>query len=252
MYSDFVTFAMDPLVNQAAKMRYMFGGQADVPLVVRTNLGASGGKAAQHTQSPESWFVHTPGLLVAVPASPADAKGLLKTAIRDDNPVLFFEHKSLYFSKGHVPDDPELLVAFGEARTWRRGSDATVVATHSMLHGALAAAEALAPEGIDLEVIDPRTLVPLDIETILRSVERTNRLLVCHEAPGRGGWAAEIAAQVGEQAFDALDAPVARVCGADVPVPYSGTLEPVVVPGTERIVAGVRALLEGRPVATAR
>jgi pyruvate/2-oxoglutarate/acetoin dehydrogenase E1 component len=248
MYSDFVTFAMDPLVNQAAKLRYMFGGQVDVPLVVRTNLGASGGKAAQHSQSLESWFVHTPGLLVAVPSSPADAKGLLKSAIRDDNPVLFFEHKSLYFTKGPVPDDDDLLVPFGEARVWHTGSEATVVATHAMLHCALTAAESLASEGIDLEVIDPRTLVPLDIETIVRSVERTNRLLVCHEAPARGGWAAEVAMQVGEQAFDALDAPVARVCGANVPVPYSGSLEPVVVPGTERIIAGVRSLLEGRAV----
>jgi pyruvate/2-oxoglutarate/acetoin dehydrogenase E1 component len=229
----------------------MSGGQTDVPLVVRTNLGASGGKAAQHSQSPESWFVHTPGLLVAVPASPADAKGLLKTAIRDDNPVLFFEHKSLYFKKDFVPAGDDVLVPFGEARIWRTGSDVTVVASHAMLYHALAAAESLATEGIELEVIDPRTLVPLDIETILRSVERTNRLLVCHEAPTRGGWAAEVATQVIEQAFDALDAPVARVCGADVPVPYSGSLEPVVVPGTDRIVAQVRALVEGRAVRTA-
>ncbi len=245
MYSDFVTFAMDPIVNQAAKLRYMSGGQTDVPLVVRTNLGASGGKAAQHSQSMESWFMHTPGLLVAVPTSPADAKGLLKTAIRDENPVLFFEHKSLYFKRDHVPDGDDVLVPFGSARVWRTGSDATVVATHAMLHHALAAAETLAAEGIELEVIDPRTLVPLDIETVVESVARTNRLLVCHEAPGRGGWGAEIAMQVGELAFDSLDAPVARVCGANVPVPYSGSLEPMVVPGTDDVVAGVRALLDG-------
>jgi pyruvate dehydrogenase E1 component beta subunit len=248
MYSDFVTFAMDPIVNQAAKLRYMFGGQVSVPLVLRTNLGASGGKAAQHSQSLESWFVHTPGLLVAVPSSPADAKGLLKTAIRDDNPVLFFEHKSLYFAKGPVPDDDELLVPFGAARVWRAGSDVTVVATHAMVHRALDAAEALAEEGIDVEVIDPRTLVPLDIDTIVESVERTNRLLVCHEAPARGGWAGEVAMQVSERAFDALDAPVGRVCGANVPVPYSGSLEPQVVPGTAEVIAGVRALV-GAPVA---
>jgi acetoin:2,6-dichlorophenolindophenol oxidoreductase subunit beta len=242
MYSDFVTFAMDPIVNQAAKLRYMFGGQATVPLVVRTNLGASGGKAAQHSQSLESWFIHTPGLLVAVPASPADAKGLLKTAIRDDNPVVFFEHKSLYFMKGPVDDGAD-LVPFGSAKVWRRGADVTVVATHAMLHRALEAAEFLAAEGIELEVIDPRTLVPLDIDTIVASVEGTNRLLVCHEAPERGGWAGEVAMQVSERAFDALDAPVARVCGANVPVPYSGSLESKVVPGTPEIAAGVRALL---------
>ena len=251
MYSDFLTFAMDPIVNQAAKLRYMFGGQVDVPLVVRTNLGASGGKAAQHSQSPESWFVHTPGLLVAVPSSPADAKGLLKTAIRDNNPVLFFEHKSLYFKKGPVPEG-DVLVGFGEARVWREGSDATVVATHAMLHHALAVAESLSAEGIELEVIDPRTLVPLDIETILESVERTNHLLLCHEAPGRGGWAAEVAMQVSERAFDALDAPVARVCGANVPVPYSASLEPLVVPAAEQVAAGVRALLGGEVVPVPR
>jgi pyruvate/2-oxoglutarate/acetoin dehydrogenase E1 component len=249
MYADFVTFAMDPIVNQAAKLRYMFGGQVTVPLVVRTNLGASGGKAAQHSQSPETWFVHTPGLLVAVPASPADAKGLLKTAIREENPVLFFEHKSLYFTKGLVPDDDDLLVPFGVARVLRRGSDVTIVATHAMLYRALDAAETLSAEGIEVEVIDPRTLVPLDIETIIESVERTNRLLVCHEAPGRGGWAAEVAMQVSERAFDALDAPVGRVCGANVPVPYSESLEPHVVPGAREVAAGVRALL-GAPLAS--
>ena len=168
MYSDFLTFAMDPIVNQAAKLRYMFGGQVDVPMVVRTNLGASGGKAAQHSQSLESWFMHMPGLHVAVPTSPADAKGLLKTAIRDDNPVIFLEHKSLYFTRGHVPDGETSLVPFGAARVRREGTDVTVVATHAMLHQALAAAEKLAAEGIELEVIDPRTLVPLDIETIVR------------------------------------------------------------------------------------
>ena len=189
---------------------------------------------------------------MAVPSSPADAKGLLKTAIRDDNPVLFFEHKSLYFKKGPVPEGEDVLVTFGEARVGATGSDATVVATHAMLHHALAVAESLTAEGIELEVIDPRTLVPLDIETILESVERTNRLLVCHEAPGRGGWAAEVAMQVSERAFDALDAPVARVCGANVPVPYSASLEPVVVPAAEQVAAGVRALLGGEVVPAPR
>jgi pyruvate/2-oxoglutarate/acetoin dehydrogenase E1 component len=172
---------------------------------------------------------------VAVPSSPADAKGLLKTAIRDDNPVLFFEHKSLYFAKGPVPDDDELLVPFGAARVWRAGSDVTVVATHAMVHRALDAAEALAEEGIDVEVIDPRTLVPLDIDTIVESVERTNRLLVVEEGPSTGGWAGELLAAVVEQALGDID-DAWRQTTADLPIPYSPTLEDAFFPGADAIV----------------
>jgi len=244
MYSDFLTLTMEPLVNQAAKLRYMFGGQARVPLVVRTNLGASGGKAAQHSQSLESWILHVPGLKVAMPSTPADARALLKTAIRDDNPVVFFEHKLLYFQRGEVRDQDERL-EFGRAAVRRAGRHATVVAAQAMLGKVLAVAGRLASEGIELEVIDPRTLVPFDIETVVESVRKTNRLLICHEATERGGWGAEVAMQVGELAFDHLDAPVARVCGANVPVPYSTPLEAVVVPGEAAIEQGLRALLTG-------
>ena len=244
MYSDFLTLTMEPLVNQAAKLRYMFGGQARVPLVVRTNLGASGGKAAQHSQSLETWMMHVPGLKVAMPSTPADARALLRTAIRDDNPVVFFEHKLLYFQRGEVPEQQEELV-FGRAAVRREGRHATVVAAQAMLGKVLAVAGRLASEGINLEVIDPRTLVPFDIETVVESVRKTNRLLICHEATERGGWAAEIAMQVGELAFDHLDAPVARVCGANVPIPYSTPLETAVVPGEAAIEQGLRALLAG-------
>jgi pyruvate dehydrogenase E1 component beta subunit len=244
MYGDFLTLAMEPLVNQAAKLRYMFGGQVSVPLVVRTNLGASGGKAAQHSQSLESWLMHVPGLKVVVPRTPADAKGLLTAAIRDDNPVIFFEHKLLYFNKGHVPEG-EHVVPLGSAATVRPGTHLTIVGTHVMVDRALEAATELAEEGIDVEVIDLRTLVPLDIEAVIASVERTTRLLICHEAVERAGWAGEVAMQVMNQAFDVLDAPIGRVCGKNVPVPYSGSLEPLVVPQAADIAAAARELLAG-------
>src|SRR5438105_1306613 len=244
MYSDFLTLAMEPLVNQAAKLRYMFGGQAKVPLVVRSNVGASGGKAAQPSQSLESWFMHVPGLQVVMPTTPADARGLLKTAIRDDNPVVFLEHKLLYFKKGEVAEDEELL-PFGRAAVRRPGRHVTLVAMQAMLLLALNVAGKLAADGIEVEVIDPRTLVPLDLETIVNSVRKTNRLLICHEATERAGWAAEVAMQVSDKAFDDLDAPIARVCGANVPVPYSATLEPAVLPDEAAIELGVRQLLRG-------
>lgn len=244
MYVDFITLAMEPLVNQAAKLRYMFGGQAKVPLVVRSNVGASGGKAAQHSQSLESWLAHVPGLKVALPASPADAKGMLKVAIRDDNPVIFLEHKLLYFQKGEVADG-EHLVPFGRAVVRRRGRHITVVAMQVMMQRALEVADRLADEGIELEVIDPRTLVPLDMETVYESVRRTGRLLVCHEAPERGGWAADVAAMVTQVCFDHLDAPPARVCGANVPIPYSTPLEDAVLPGAAAIERAARQLIEG-------
>jgi acetoin:2,6-dichlorophenolindophenol oxidoreductase subunit beta len=242
MYSDFLMLAMDPIVNQAAKIRYMFGGQTTVPLVIRTNLGASGGKAAQHSQSLESMFLHVPGLIVAVPSTAADAKGLLKTAIRDDNPVLFLEHKLLYFLKDDVPEG-EHLVPFGSAVIRREGSDVTIVATQAMVYRALEAAKKLSAQGIEVEVIDPRTLYPLDIDTILTSVCKTNRLLICHEAVERGGWAGEVAMQVMERAFDDLDAPIARVCSANVPMPYSPALEAEVLPNAQKISAAVMELV---------
>jgi pyruvate dehydrogenase E1 component beta subunit len=245
MYSDFLTLVMDPLVNQAAKMRYMFGGQAKVPLVVRTNLGAAGGKAAQHSQSFETWFMHVPGIKVVVPTTPADAAGLLKTAIRDDNPVLFLEHKLLYFMKGEVPDVIE-PIPFGQALIRREGKDVTLVATQVMLQLALKAAEQLQEEGIDVEVIDPRTLVPLDLETILTSVKKTGRCVIAHEAVERAGWAAEIGFEVSLQAFDFLDAPIVRVCSANLPVPYTKGLEAVVIPDLNDIKDGIRAVYEGK------
>jgi acetoin:2,6-dichlorophenolindophenol oxidoreductase subunit beta len=247
MYGDFLTLAMEPLVNQAAKIRYMFGGQVGVPLVVRTNLGASGGKAAQHSQSLETWLMHVPGLKVVVPRTPADAKGLLITAIRDDNPVLFLEHKLLYFTKGPVPAG-EHAVPFGQAATVRHGSHVTIVGTHVMVDRALEAAADLLAEGIEAEVIDLRTLVPLDIESIVSSVERTTRLLICHESVERAGWAGEVAMAVMEHAFDVLDAPIGRVCGKNVPIPYSESLEPLTVPQAADIAAAVRALLAGADI----
>jgi pyruvate dehydrogenase E1 component beta subunit len=244
MYFDFVTLAMEPLVNQAAKLRYMFGGQARVPLVVRSNIGASGGKAAQHSQSLETWMAHVPGLKVVLPGTPADAKGLLTTAIRDDDPVIFLEHKLLYFRKGEVPEGP-YAIPFGEAAVRRPGRDVTVVAFQTMVDLALEAAEELVEEGVEVEVIDPRTLVPLDVAAIVASVKRTNRLLICHEATERCGWAGEVAMQVMAEAFDFLDAPIARVCGANVPIPYSASLEPEVIPDRADVVSALRGLLDG-------
>jgi pyruvate/2-oxoglutarate/acetoin dehydrogenase E1 component len=247
MYFDFVTLAMEPLVNQAAKLHYMFGGQARVPMVLRSKLGASGGKAAQHSQSLESWILHVPGLKLVVPTTPADAKGLLKTAIRDDNPVVFLEHKLLYPKKGELTDPVDPL-PIGRAEIRRPGRHATVVATQVMLLRALQVAEKLAEEGIEIEVIDPRTLVPLDVQTIVSSVRRTNRLLICHEAVTRGGWSGEIAMAVMPEVFDYLDAPIARLGALDVPVPFSERLEDAVIPNAARIEAAVRQLVVGAAV----
>jgi acetoin:2,6-dichlorophenolindophenol oxidoreductase subunit beta len=240
--NDFLPLAMEPLVNQAAKMRYMFGGQAQVPMVLRSNVGAGGGKAAQHSQSLETWIMHVPGVKLAMPSTPYDAKGLLKTAIRDNNPVVFLEHKLLYFTKEVVPRE-DYTVPFGVARIRRPGKDVTVVAMQAMLNKALLAAQKLALEGIEVEVIDPRTLVPLDIESIVESVRRTNRLLICHEAVERAGWAGEVAMQVVEHAFDFLDAPIVRVCGKNVPMPYSASLENMVIPNEEDLVSAIRQMI---------
>jgi pyruvate/2-oxoglutarate/acetoin dehydrogenase E1 component len=241
MYVDFIGLAMEPIVNQAAKLRYMFGGKARVPMVIRAQEGAGRGNAAQHSQSLEAWFCHIPGLKVVTPSTPADAKGLLKSAIRDDNPVIFLEHKVLYFSKGAVPEG-EYLVPLGQAEIKRAGQHVTVVGVHTMVGKALKAAEQLAEEGIELEIIDPRTLVPLDEETIVNSVKKTGRLIVSHEAYTRSGYGAEIIARVVEAAFDYLDAPPLRVCARDVPVPYSAVLETAALPQVEDLVAAARAL----------
>ncbi|MCL6647561.1 MAG: alpha-ketoacid dehydrogenase subunit beta [Chloroflexi bacterium] len=242
MYVDFVGLAMEPLVNQAAKLRYMFGGKAQVPLVLRTQQGAGRGNAAQHSQSLEAWFCHVPGLKVVTPSMPADAKGLLISAIRDENPVVFLEHKLLYTTRGPVPAGP-FTIPLGVAAVRRPGRHVTVVGIHLTVHKALQAAEQLAEEGIELEVIDPRTLVPLDEETIVASVKKTGRLIVTHEAVTRAGYGAEIVTRVVELAFDYLDARPVRVCGKDVPIPYSGILEAAALPQVEDLVAAARALV---------
>jgi pyruvate dehydrogenase E1 component beta subunit len=251
MYSDFSLLAMDQLVNQAAKIRYMTGGQAKVPLVVRMVTGGYKSSAAQHGQSLEAWFAHVPGLLVAMPATPADAKGLMKTAIRLDDPVILFEHKSLYLDAGEVPEG-EHLVPFGQARIARAGGDVTIVAWSKMVSFALQAAEGLAAEGIDAEVLDPRTLVPLDEEAILASVARTGRLVVVHEAHRRGGFGGEIAALVAERGFASLRAPIARVAARDVPLPMAPNLERLILPQVEWIADAVRATVGAAPAMEAR
>ena len=242
MYVDFSAIAMDQIVNQVAKVRYMFGGKAKASLVIRTQGGAGRSSAAQHAQSLEAWFVHIPGLKVVQPSTPYDAKGLLKAAIRDDNPVMFLEHKLLYPVQGPVPEG-EYLIPLGQADVKRPGSDVTVVATSRMVHRALAAAETLAPEGIDVEVIDPRTLNPLDEETIFASVRKTQHLVVVYEAYERCGIGAEIAALVATQAIDFLDAPIERVAALNTPVPFNPKLENYVIPNEERIIAGIKRVL---------
>jgi pyruvate dehydrogenase E1 component beta subunit len=247
MFMDFITIAMNQLVNQAAKMRFMFGGKASIPLVCRTPAGSGTGAAAQHCQSLEAWFVHVPGLKVVAPSTPYDAKGLLISSIRDNNPVIFVEHKLLYRDRGPVPED-SYTIPLGLADVKREGRDLTIVAYSVMVQRALEAAERLAREGIEAEVIDPRTLRPLDRETIVRSVCKTGRVLVVQEAPAACGVGAELAATVVEsEAFDYLDAPVRRLTGRDVPIPYNRTLERAAVPQVEDIVAAGRQLArEGR------
>lgn len=239
MYVDFSGIAMDQIANQAAKNRYMFGGKALVPMVLRTQGGAGRSSAAQHAQSLEAWFIHIPGLKVVMPATPYDAKGLLKTAIRDDNPVIFIEHKLLYPETGEVPEE-EYLVPLGVAEVKRAGEDVTVVAHSRMVHLALRAADRLAAEGISCEVVDPRTLDPLDTSTILRSVEKTSRLVILQEAVAQCSFASEVAALVAEEALDCLDAPIRRVTALDTPMPFSPKLERFVLPSEERLIAAVR------------
>ena len=242
MFVDFITLALDQLVNAAAKAHFMSGGQLTVPLVLRTQGGAGHRSAAQHSQSLESWLTHVPGLKVVMPSRAVDAAGLLASAIADPNPVVFVENKTLYFRREDVPERIE-PVPIGEAVTLREGRDVTIVALSRLVHEALAAAERLSAEdGIEAEVIDPRTLVPLDLDAIVSSVERTNRLVVAHEAVEHGGYGAEIAARVQEAAFDHLDAPVERVGAPFAPVPLSAPLEDAYVPGADEIVAAVRGL----------
>jgi len=242
MFIDFLTLALDQLVNQAAKAHFMSGGQLRVPLVLRTQGGAGQRGGAQHSQSLEAWLTHVPGLKVAMPSTAADAAGLLAAAIADPNPVVLVENKTLYFRREEIPDDRE-PVALGRARVVRPGRDATVVALSRLVHESLAAAEELAAEGIEVEVIDPRTLVPLDLETIVESVARTHRLVVAHEAVRLGGFGAELAAEVQAAAFDELDAPIERVGAPFAPIPFSPPLEDAYLPDRHDVVAAVRALL---------
>jgi len=241
MFGDLSALAMDQITNQAAKLRYMFGGQVSVPLVIRTPFGAGVNIASHHSQSLEAWFMHTPGLHVAVPSTPYDAKGLLKTAIRGSNPVFFVEHKLLYPVKGKIPEE-EYAVPFGVADVKREGEDVTVFATLYMVHKALAAAEQLSKQGISAEVVDPRTLAPLDKKTLVNSVKKTGRIVIVTEDCKTGGVSAEIAAAVAEEALDYLDAPIKRVAEPDTPIPFSPSLEQHVIPNEKNIFQAVRDL----------
>jgi pyruvate/2-oxoglutarate/acetoin dehydrogenase E1 component len=241
MFVDFIGVCMDQLYNQAAKMKYMFGGKARIPMVLRTACGAGIGAAAQHSQCLESWFMHVPGLKVVMPSTPADAKGLLISSIRDDNPVVFLEHKMLYGVEGEVPEG-ELLIPLGKADVKQEGSDVTVVATARMVHMALEAAKTLAADGVSVEVIDPRTLSPFDEETVLDSVMKTHRLVVVTEDVKFAGSSAEIAAMAAEKAFDYLDAPVTRVAAPFCPVPFAKALEDAYIPSVAQIIEAVKAV----------
>ncbi len=242
MFIDFVGVCLDQLFNQAAKMKYMFGGKAKLPIVVRTMYGAGGGGAAQHSQSLEAWFMHVPGLKVVLPSTPYDAKGLLISSIRDDNPVIFMEHKAIYFIDGEVPEEA-YTIPLGQADIKREGQDVTVVATGRMVHLSLDVAEKLSSEGISIEVVDPRTLSPLDEETILESVKKTSRLVIVHEEVKFAGSGAEIAAIVAEKAFDYLDAPIIRVGAPFTPVPFSPVLEKEFIPNEDKIIQAIKTVM---------
>ena len=242
MFGDLTALAMDQIANQAAKIRYMFGGQAKCPIVVRTPFGAGVNIAAHHSQSLEAWFMHVPGLYVAAPSTPYDAKGLLKTAIRSDNPVVFCEHKLLYPLEGEVPGG-EYTIPFGVADVKREGKDVTVVATLFMVHKALNAAEELAEEGISVEVVDPRTLTPLDKQAIIKSVKKTGRIVIVTEDCKTAGVSAEIAAVVAEEAIDYLDAPIKRVAEPDTPIPFSPPLEQYIIPNEKTIIKAVKEVV---------
>lgn len=244
MYMDFALVALDQIVNQVAKTRYIFGGKAKIPLVIRGQQGVGRGNAATHSQSLEVLFTHFPGLKVAMPSTAEDAAGLLRTAIRDDNPVVFIEHKALYVNKGEVPDDPDFMIPFGKAKIVREGTDCTVVATHTYVQKAVDMAEKLwKEEGISVEVIDPRTLVPFDKETVLNSVRKTGRAVVVHEAHRVCGVGAEIASIIQEEAFPYLDAPVIRLGAKQCPLPFNLGLENAVVPQPQDIYNAVKKAL---------
>jgi pyruvate dehydrogenase E1 component beta subunit len=242
MFMDFAYVAADSIFNQAAKMRYMSGGRVHVPLVIRTQQGGGRGNAAQHSQSLESFFMHIPGLKVALPATPYDAKGLLKTALREQDPVVIIEHKLLYNTKGPVPEE-EYTIPLGQAEVKRAGKDVTLVSLSRTVLHALEAAEEIAAEGVSVEVIDLRSIVPLDLETVLASVRKTGRLVVAHESHRRAGIGAEIASLVQEHAFDYLDAPIVRVGALDVPIPASKPLEEFVLPGTPQLLEALRGIV---------
>lgn len=240
MFGDFITLAMDQIVNQAAKLRYMSGGQAIVPITIRSTMGAGRSSAAQHSQSLHAWLAHIPGLKVAIPSTPADAKGLFKTAVRDDNPVVIYEDKMMYALKGLVPSEEDYTIPFGQAHIKREGDDVTLIATSSMVHVALEAADALAEQGISAEVVDPRTLVPLDSKTLIESVVKTTRAVIIDEGYKSFGITGEIASTVYNGAFDYIDAPIVRLGAMDVPVPFSKPLEDATIPTPEDIIKAVQ------------
>ncbi len=240
MFADFMTVCMDQIINQAAKIRFMTGGQVTVPLVIRAPGGYLSSSAAQHSQSLEALFMHIPGLKICLPSNPIDAKGLLKSAIRDDDPVLFFEHKALYYSSDQVPLDPEFTVPLGQAAVCREGADVTIFAVSGMVSTSMSAAESLAKQGISAEVIDPRTLVPLDRETLLESVRKTGRLVTVEEGCITGGVGAEISALVTSEAWGDLKGPVVRIASKDMPIPFSPVLEAACAPSMQGIAATVR------------
>jgi acetoin:2,6-dichlorophenolindophenol oxidoreductase subunit beta len=242
MFIDFTTLAMDQIVNQAAKIRYMTGDNLSVPLVIRTQGGAGRGVAAQHSQSLEAWFYHVPGLKVVMPATSYDVKGLLKTAVRDNNPVIFIEHKMIYLNKGPVPEE-EYLIPFGVADIKREGRDVTIFAYSNMVFKSLEAAAELEKDGVSCEIIDPRTLVPLDEEALIKSVKKTGRLVIVSEACQRGSIASDICARINQKAFDYLDAPVKIVAGLNTPIPYNSTLEQACIPHKENIISAVKEIL---------
>ncbi len=241
MFNDFIAVCFDEMCNQAAKVRYMFGGKADVGMVLRMPIGAGIGAAAQHSQSLEGLLTHIPGLISVIPSTPADAKGLLISAIRDDNPVIFYEHKQMYGMPGEVPEG-DYTIPIGKADIKREGSDVTIVTWSWMVQKSLAAAEKLAAEGINAEVLDPRTLIPLDKEAILKSVAKTGKLVIVHEEVKTSGFGGEIAAIVSEEGFDYLDAPIKRVAAPDTPIPFSPALEQAYIPSEEKIIEAVKAL----------
>lgn len=249
MFMDFIAVCFDQIINQAAKMRYMSGGQMTLPLVIRTQGGAGLNAGPQHSQSLEALLMHIPGIIVVMPSNPYDAKGLLKTAIRDNNPVIFIENKALYGMKGEVPDE-EYTIPFGQAKIVKEGSDVTIVALGQMVNKAVEASKQLENIGISAEVIDPRTITPLDTETIKKSVEKTGRLIIVHEAVKIGGVGAEIAAMVQEDLFDYLDAPIQRVAAPFTPVPYSTPLENFYLPNEDDIIHSVKKICVGRQFST--